>query len=389
MTSIDDLLQSAVNDGTAPGLVVIAGDKNGKVTYSKAFSREGGTPYNLDSVMMTASMTKFPTSIAALQLVEKGLITLDEDVSPLIPSFAKQGILISVSDDGTPTVRERQNPITLRRLISHSAGAGYSFMDEGLTKIRAAQKKGPFGSSVDESFDLPLLYEPGEGWAYSTSIDRAGQIVEKLSGLTLDEYMRRNIWEPLGADSSTFFPDQHPDISARKVPMAFRDDPEGPAVEKPGAPTVATGAKASFGGHGLFGSMSDYFKMVHSLLVDDEKLLKKETTALMFQPQLTPASKEALHKFMETPEMKVMFPSPPNDRDYGLSGLLIVGDNHEYWRKGALMWGGAANLNWFIDRSAGVCGVFGAQVMPSSDPRMRSLINAFQADVYRKAGKLT
>ncbi|KAI1410343.1 beta-lactamase family protein [Hypoxylon sp. FL1857] len=388
MTPFENLLQSAVDDGTAPGIVVIAKDKDRRVDISKAFSSRTGTQYNLDTVMEISSMTKFPTTIAALQLVEQGLVTLDEDLSRLLPSFANQGILVSVADDGTPTVRKRQNPITLRHLITHSSGAGYYFLHEGLGKVRAAQKRESHGVTVDEAFDLPLLFEPGEGWTYSTGLDRVGQVVEKLTGLSLEEYMKKNIWEPLGADSSTFFPGQHPDISKRRVTMAFRRDPEGPAVEKPEIPTVTTGLKVPFGGHGLFASMPDYFKIVYSLLVDDEKLLKRETAALMFQPQLTPASKQELYKFMDTPEMKSMFASPPNDRDFGLGGLLIVGDNHEYWRKGALMWGGAASLNWFIDRSAGVCGVFGAQVLPS-DQRMRTLIDAFQAEVYRRAGNLT
>ncbi|KAI1390538.1 beta-lactamase family protein [Hypoxylon trugodes] len=387
MASLENLLESAVKDGTTSGIVVFAKDKDGKVDIAKAFSPENGTPYNLDSVMEIASMTKFPTSVAALQIVEKGLITLDEDLSHLLPTLAEQGILISVADDGTPTTRKRQNPITLRRLLSHSSGAGYYFLDAGLGKIRATQKAPRH--TVDEAFGLPLLFEPGEGWAYSPSLDWAGLLVEKLTGLTLDEYMVKNIWEPLGAHSSTFFPDQHPDIKARQVPMAYRDDPDGPAVEKPDVKTIISGYKHCFGGQGLLSSMEDCFKLVYSLLVDDEKVLKKETTALLFTPQLTSASKESMHKFMETPAMKVMFPSPVGvDRDHSLGGLLIAGDGHEYWREGTVMWGGAANLNWFIDRAAGVCGVFGTQLLLPSDPRMRSLINAFQKDVYRRAGKL-
>ncbi|KAI1405170.1 beta-lactamase family protein [Hypoxylon fuscum] len=347
MTSLENLLESAVSNGTAPGIVVFAKDKDGKVDVAKAFSSANGTPYTLDSVMEISSATKFPTTIAALQLVEKGLVTLDEDVSHLIPSFAKQGILVSVAEDGTPTVRERQTPVTLRSLVTNSSGAGYFFLHEGLGKVRAAQKKGPSKDSVDEAFDLPLLFEPGEGWAYGTGFDRAGQIVEKLSGLSLEEYMKKNIWEPLEAHNSTFFPDKHPEVKARRVPMAFRADPEGPAVEKSGIPTPATGLQVPFGGHGLFASMSDYFKILHSLLVDDEKLLKKETTALIFQPQLTPASKQELHNFMGAPEMKLQFPNPSNnDYDFGLGGLLINDNKHKYWRKGALMWGGAAQLNW-------------------------------------------
>ncbi|KAI5862040.1 beta-lactamase/transpeptidase-like protein [Durotheca rogersii] len=347
MASLDDLLESAVNDGTAPGVVIIAKDKEGKVDYAKAFSREGGTPYALDTAMVISSMTKLPTSIAALQLVDRGLVALDEDLSPLLPAFAEKGVLISVADDGTPAVRKRRNPITLRHLITHASGAGYPFLDKArLGKIRSAHEHDTLDGTVEETFDLPMLFEPGEGWAYGTGLDWAGVLVEWLSGLSLDEYMKRNLWEPLGVggDSSpTFFPDKKP---AARVPVAFCSDPDGPAVEKPGAPTIVSGLKACYGGHGLAASMRACFEAAYSLLVDDGRLLSRETAALMFQPQLSPASRQSLAAFMEKPKMKLLFPSPLIDRDYGLGGLLIAGDGHEYWRKGTLMCGGAANLNW-------------------------------------------
>ncbi|KAK7757519.1 hypothetical protein SLS62_000534 [Diatrype stigma] len=395
MDSLDELMQAAVNDGTAPGVVVLAKDREGKVDIAKAFSSENGTLYTLDTAMMISSMSKFPTSVAALQLVDQGLITLDEDLSPLLPSLAAQGILTSVADDGAPAVRPRQNPITLRHLLSHSSGVGYHFLDKRLGKVRAWQQKqresaSPPSGTVEESCDLPLLFEPGEGWAYGFGLDWVGPLVEKLAGgVSLEDFMRRNIWEPLGVSSSTFFPDQHPDISARRVPMAFRASDGGPAVEKPGAPSVADGLKVCFGGHGLYASMADCFRIADSLLVNDEKLLRRETVEEMFRPQLTPASRAELRRFMDTSDMQMLFPSPPIDRDYGLGGLLIAEDGHEYFRRGAMMWGGAANLNWFIDRAAGVCGVFGSQVMPPGDAKMRKLINAFQAEVYRRAAKVS
>lgn len=328
----------------------MANSFKGKVDIAKAFSSVNGTPYTLDTAMVISSMSKFPTSVAALQLVDKGLVTLDEDLSPLLPSLGAQGILTSIADNGTPTVSKRQNPITLRHLLSHSSGVGYHFLDKSLGKVRATQKRESPSGTVEETCDLPLLFEPGEGWAYGFSLDWVGPLVEKLTGgLTLEEFMKENIWEPLGANSggsSTFFPDLHPDVSSRRVPMAFRSEPEGGAVEKPGAPSVADGLESCFGGHGLVASMADYFKIAESLLADDGKLLTKETTARMFEPQLTPASKVKLQRFMDTPDMKMLFPSPPIDRDYGLGGLLVAEDGHAYFRKGAMMWGGAANLNW-------------------------------------------
>ncbi|KAI1418001.1 beta-lactamase family protein [Hypoxylon sp. FL1857] len=386
MATFEDQVTSAVERGFVPGVVVIAKDKEGKVDYSKAFSRKDGSPYNEDTVMGLASMSKLVTSIAALQLVERGLITLDEDVLPLLPSLAKQEILTGFKDDGEPITRKRQNPITLRLLLTHSAGLGYGFLHPPLAKYAAWRGPQPDGT-VDEAFDTPLLYEPGESYLYSSSIDRAGQLVEKLTGQKLEDYMKQNIFEPLGMDSTTFFPWNHPDIQARRVPMAYREDPTGAVVEKDGEPWFSAGKKEAFGGQGLFSTMSDYIKVLHSLLLDDEKLLKKETTALMFKPHLTPKSKEALLKLMETPDWLIGDFPVTNEYDWGLGGILVDGDKHDYRKKGTLIWGGAANLFWFIDRTAGLCGVFGTQVLPPCDEGIEVLIKAFEEEVYQKAGK--
>ncbi|KAI0008430.1 beta-lactamase/transpeptidase-like protein [Xylariaceae sp. FL0662B] len=332
-------------------------------------------------------MTKLHTSIAIMQLVERGLVTLDEDVSHLIPSFGEQGVLTGFTDDGAPLTRKRRNPITLRRLLTHSSGGAYWFVSEPLAKIRAWKKTPIPAGTVDVAFDLPLLFEPGEAYEYDSGIDRVGQIVERLTGQTLEDYMSEKIWKPLGLESTTFFPDRHPSIQERRVPMAFRSDVTGPVVEKPEQPTLTTGLKEPFGGQGLFSTMGDYVKVLHSLVLDDEKLLKKETAAVMFQPQLTPASKASLLEKMKTPEWAVGDFPLTNEYDWGIGGILVDGDKHSYRRNGTLIWGGAANLAWFIDRAAGVCGCFGTQVLPASDDRIRPLFKAFEEDVYWKAGK--
>ncbi|KAI5864316.1 beta-lactamase/transpeptidase-like protein [Durotheca rogersii] len=333
-------------------------------------------------------MTKLHTSVAALQLVEKGLVTVDEDVSRLLPSFAEKEILTGFGDDGAPSTRKRKNPITLRLLLTHSAGAGYDFMSGDLAKVSKLRGPPKNPGTIDDAFDLPLLYEPGEAYAYSSSIDRVGQVIEKLTGQKLEDYMRQNIWEPLGMENTTFFVDNHPEIKARRVPMAFRADPSQPVVENADRKTFTTGLKEAFGGQGLLSSIKDYIKILHSLLVDDEKLLKKETAAALFQPQLTPASKASLLEQMKNPEWAVGDWPLTNEYDWGLGGILVDGDKHPYRKRGALLWGGAANLTWFIDRTAGVCGTFGTQVMPPSDPQVRPIFKAFEEETYRRAGKL-
>ncbi|KAI1106797.1 beta-lactamase/transpeptidase-like protein [Jackrogersella minutella] len=333
-------------------------------------------------------MTKLVTSVAALQLVERGLITLDEDVSPLLPSLARLEILTGFAEDGTPITRKRRNPITLRQLLTHSAGCGYAMMNRSLARYKTWKNAPPFPGTIDEEFDVPLAHEPGEGFLYSSGIDRTGQLITKITGQDLEEYMKRNIWESLGMSSTTFFPSKHPDIQARLVPMGYRSGPTGSVVETGEEPWFAKNVKEPYGGQGLYTTMKDYMKLLHSLLVDDEKVLKKETTALLFQPQLSSASKEALLKAMKGPEWCIGDFPPTNEYDWGLGGILIDGDKHEYRRNGTLIWSGAANLFWFIDRTAGVCGAFGTQVLPPCDAKTKLLIKAFEEEVYRKAGKL-
>ncbi|KAI1139509.1 beta-lactamase family protein [Hypoxylon sp. FL0543] len=385
MATFEDQVANALESGFAPGVVAIAKDKEGNLNYSKSFSRKDGPEYNEDTVMGLASMSKLVTSIAALQVVERGLITLDDDVTPFLPTLAKQGVLTGFADNGEPITRKRQNPITLRQLLTHSAGLGYTFLHEPLAKVAAWKKLPDPSATVEEAFDLPLLYEPGEDFMYSASIDWAGKLVEKLTGQNLEDYVRQNIFEPLGMESTTFFPWNRPEIQARRVPMTYREDPAGPVVEKAGEPWFSDGKKEPFGGQGLFSSMRDYIKVLHSLLVDDEKLLKKETAALMFQPHLSPKSKAALLEMMKEPVWLVGDFPITNEYDWGLGGILVDGDKHEYRRKGTLIWSGAANLYWFIDRAAGLCGVFGTQVLPPFDDRIKPLIKAFEDKVYGKA----
>lgn len=365
MSTFEEQAAKVVESGSLPGLVVVAKDKDGehltleqliitsiltlgegKLNYSKAFSRNGGTPYQEDSVLALASMTKLVTSVAAMQLVERGLITLDEDVSPLLPSLAKLEILTGFADDGTPITHKRKNPITLRRLLTHSAGVGYPFSDPRLIQYIEWKKPSPDAGTVDEVFDLPLVYEPGEGYLYSSAIDRVGQLIEKVTGQNLEEYMKKNIWEPLGMNSTTFFPREHPEIQARQVPMGFRDEATGVVAETGEQAWFEKGLKEPFGGQGLYSTMTDYTKLLHSLLVDDEKVLKKETAALFFQPQLSPASKASLLKLMTGPEWLIgKFPET-NEYDWGLGGILIDGDKHDFRRKNTMIWSGASNCFW-------------------------------------------
>ncbi|KAH6652840.1 beta-lactamase family protein [Truncatella angustata] len=390
MEGVEKAINEAVKNDTILGAVVLARDKTGKLNYSRAFgSRQVSPepePMTLDTVFSIASMTKLMTSIAALQLVERGLVKLDDDVASLLPVLARQEVLTGFSPDGVPATEKRRGPITLRHLLTHSSGVGYDFLQPEINRYKEHHKLSLApGRTIKERFGNPLVNQPGEGWAYGGSLDWVGKLVEKLGGLTLEDYMKRHIWEPLGLKDITFWPGARPgEFRARQAAMSIRDAETGKAVQSRKPINISEGLVEAAGGQGAFATMRDYMEIVHSLLVDDERLLKRQTTDIMFKPQLPsfPAAKAALLEDFKHPDWAVGSFPDTGEYDWGLGGILIDGDKHPHRRNGAMLWSGAPNLVWFIDRAAGLCGVFGVQVLPPADPQVTKLVEVFEQGVY-------
>ena len=206
---------------------------------------------------------------------------------------------------------------------------------------------------MEECSTHPLIYEPGTSWLYSSSLDWAGKLVERVTGLTLEEYMKANIWQPLGIKDMTFWPDQHPEFKSRMAGMAIRDEETGKVIHDLDEPPWPQG-KDCYGGHGASGSMPEYFKILRSLLADDEKLLRRSTTAQMFQPQLTKESREAQRSIMAESELVKQFVGefPQHiPMDHGLGGILTR-EADEGWRgQHTMMWSGLPNLFWVCSQN--------------------------------------
>jgi len=224
-------------------------------------------------------------------------------------------------------------------------------MSPQLAKYRASRNE-PLGhgTTLIQRFSAPLLFEPGTSWQYGPSIDWAGRLVERLMQKTLEEHMREHIWTPLGIKDMTFFPSQKDaGFRARMMGLTIRD-PQGSrrAVDYAG-PTINTGLTDCCGGQGVYGTMGEYVKVLHSLLVDDERLLSKATTEQLFSPQLTDAARGFLNGLKERPEVWGSFVGKfPKEieLDWGLGGILTR-DRDEGWRREqTLMWSGWPNLFW-------------------------------------------
>ncbi|GJP88828.1 hypothetical protein AnigIFM59636_010712 [Aspergillus niger] len=385
---LEDSLEKAIEDGVFPGVVVAATNKTGSLRYVKAFGRSAcndtGVPLSPQSVMAFASMTKLMTCIAALQLVERGTISLDDDVGPLLPDLAQSKILTGWDKEGMPLLRERQNPITLRHLLTHTAGTGYDMTNSDLARFSACQGRHiNSGETVKERFGYPLTYEPGTSFEYGCGIDWVGQLVEKLSGQDLESYMQENIWGPLGIQGITFWPAAKPDIRNNQIRMAIRE-PNSERVTDFTGRFLTEGVTECFGGQGAYGDMESYLEILFSLLVDDEKLLSRQTTEKLFSPQLSHSSKHSLNEYIRNhpPNAFIGIFDTESEYDWGLGGILTTQDTPSGRQKGTLIWSGKPNLFWFIDRLSGLCGVFGVQVLPPGDEKIGKMIQIFENTLY-------
>jgi CubicO group peptidase (beta-lactamase class C family) len=389
-------IQKAVDDGAIAGAVLLARDKSGKLNYTLARGAiNPASPLTPSSTFALASMTKLLTCIAALQLVERGLITLDSDVSPYLPVLAAQPILRGFDAGGAPILTPRKNPILLRHLLTHSAGTAYPFLAPSLVQwYSAVGKPMPVpltpgsAKTVDERFDYPLIFEPGTSWTYGSGIDWAGKLIEVLTGRDLESYLQSEVFDKVGIAPGgiTFYPTRYPDKSlARMAGMGSRNEKSG-RMEYVEPQIDTRDDKEAFGGEGAYASLEEYMKVLHSILLDDGRILSSEGSKWLFEGLLDPEAKQALVEGMKDPAWIVGWVPTDTNGEYNWSagGLLVDGDSHPYRKRGFLQWSGAFNLSWFVDRAAGVCGIFGTQVRPPPDPHVRQLMKAFEEEIYSK-----
>jgi len=386
---LEQALAAAVEAGKIPHAVVFATNKDGSFTYSHASGLQNYTvdkePIKEDALFMLASQTKLLTAVAALKVVDQGLIGLDDDVCPHLPELAQALILTAFED--SPVFEKRKNPITLRQLLSHTSGSGYPFTPELLKYLgsKGLKADSPNAPTITERYDLPLLFEPGTSWAYGPGIDWSGLLVERLSKRSLEEYMQEHIFRPLGITGITFWPEKTLGASAlQKIPelvVRRSDGTYGPNTKK----TLNTASTDCFGGHGAYAQLGDYIKVQRSLLANDGVLLSPATADELFKPQIGAQPAAVLNYFSEALPI-VGEVNPDIEVSYGLGGMVFLADDVGRRRKGTLSWGGLVNPFWIIDREAGIALTVGFQVLPTGDKGVVEMTSACERAVYKMAG---
>jgi methyl acetate hydrolase len=373
---IDEALRNAVDRKEIPGVVAVAADRS-RLTYQGAFGMAdiaAARPLRLDALFRIASMTKPVTAVAAMQLVERGHVALDDSAEKYFSEFANHSVLESFdAATGAYKLRPATKPVTVRHLFTHTSGLGYRFTSPILRdfKPRAGDPA------------RPLLFEPGEQWMYGTSTDWLGRLVEKVSGLSLDEYFRRRIFAPLKM-ADTFY--DVPQAKQARLVAAHRRQVDGSLVKLPVQPRP-TGFKP-IGGGGLSSTASDYIRFTRMLLnggeLDGVRILSAGSVDAMAQNQIGAVGVAALRSSAPTVSDDFSFIADGRDK-WGL-GFLITADAVPGKRSaGSLSWGGVNNTYFWIDRASGIAGVIMMQFLPFADRKALALYDAFERGVYRLA----
>ena len=379
---VDDAMQKYVDDGRIAGVVGLV-LQNGQTVYEKAFGfadKEAGRRMTVDTIFRIASQTKAITSTAVLMLVEEGKVGLDQPVGDFIPTFKKTTVAVK-NAAGQVTFEPAKRPITMRQLLSHTAGISYG-TSEDVAKLYEAKGLGPaagFGwytADKDESVcvsmerlgTLPFVAQPGEAWVYGYNTDILGCVVEKASGLPLDQFLDKRITGPLGMKDTQFFlrPDQRARLAA-----VYRSGEDGRAERAPegsrGQGHYADGPRRNFaGGAGLTSTIRDYSKFTEMIRNDGVangiRFLSPRSVKLMRTNQVG-----TLHS---TNGLGYGLGFETTDR-FGANGLE---------EEGAFGWGGAYGSIYRIDPDANLSILMMIQQTPSTtDVRTKFPTTVYQA----------
>lgn len=379
---IDQILRQKCEAKEIPGVVAIAADGN-ETIYQGVFGKRDlskDDPMTLDSVFWIASMTKAVTTAAGMQLVEQGKLSLDEPIGKVLPDLAAPQVLEGFDANGAPKLRPAKKPITLRHLMTHTAGFAYDMWNGDM--VAYLEKTGTPGiiTCQNAALKTPLMTDPGTRWEYGTNIDFVGKAVEAVSGKRLDAYLRDHIFAPLGMNDTGFKITDA--MRQRLVGMHARGE-DGTLAPMPFE--LEQAPEFHMGGGGLYGTASDYIKFTQMILNkgrgNGNQLLKPETVALMGQNNIGDLAMGKMTTAIAWATNDVDL-YPDIVKKWGLSFLINTAKTPEGRSAGSLAWAGLANTYFWIDPARNVSGVILMQLLPFADGKCLEAFAGFERGVY-------
>lgn len=379
---IDEILRKTSDAKEIPGVVAIAASGN-EILYQGAFGkRDLSKPdaMTADSVFWIASMTKAVTSAGAMQLVEQGKLSLDAPIESLLPDLAKPQVLEGFDANGEPKLRPAKGAITLRQLMTHTAGFAYNVWNGDCAQYLEKTGTPNIFSCQNVALKTPIMSDPGTRWEYGINIDFVGKAVEAASGKRLDAYLRDHMFAPLGMNDTAFKITD--DMRQRLVATHARGE-DGSLAPIPFE--IEQNPEFHMGGGGLYSTAGDYIRFTQMILNkgrgNGNQVLKPETVALMGQNHIGDLTigKMATVAPMYTNDVDLF---PDIVKKWGLSFLINTAKTPEGRSAGSLAWAGLANTYFWIDPARDVAGVILMQVLPFVDAKCLEAFAGFERGVY-------
>jgi methyl acetate hydrolase len=366
LTRIDAVLSETVERGDVPGVAAVVVDRNrilfeGSHGYRYALAR---APMQADSLFQIASMTKGLASVAAVQMVERGALRLDEPAAEVLPHLAE----VRVLEEGG-RLRAPRTPVTLRHLLTHTSGFGY-----GWSSARLAH----YLSGAPDGSDAPLLFDPGTSWQYGRSTDWVGRLIEAAAEVPLDKFLKLNVLAPLGMRDTVFEPSEEQVSRFAAINDRLLDDS---LAERP----MKLPRLAIRGDHGLFSTAADFAQFLRFMLSDGEfagtRLLQPDSMQMLCTNQVAGLVVGKIQSANLATSREVDL---SGDGTAGWSlGFLVDGRPTATGRHvGTVSWAGINNTYYWIDREAGIAGAIFMHVRPFADPRCLAVRDAFETAVY-------
>jgi CubicO group peptidase (beta-lactamase class C family) len=361
---LSETLNGYVKDGRLPGGVVLVA-RRGKVAYTEAFGqrdREAGAPMREDTVFRIASQTKALVSVGVMSLQEEGRLLISDPVGKYLPEFRETTVAVPKPGGGYEVVKAKR-PVTIRDLLTHTAGVGYGggvardrWEAAKITGWYFADRDEPVGATVARIAALPFDAQPGERWVYGYSTDILGALVEKVSGQPLDEFLRTRVFDPLGMKDTHFY---LPESKAERFAVVYSAK-EGGGLERAPEPggMVGQGAylkgprKSFSGGAGLLSTANDYARFLSMLLnggeLDGKRLLSRKSVELMTSDHLNGVPYR-------------------EGQGFGLGFSLVkdLGSRGQPGSVGEYGWGGAYHSTYWVDPKEQLVVVYFTQLIPA------------------------
>ena len=375
-TALSTFFADAVARGDVPGVVALVVDRD-KVLYHEAFGKKNtakNVPMAKDTIFRIASMTKAVTSVGVMQLVEQGKVGLDDDVAKFLPRLKSPQVFGAVDEKtGAYDTHAAKKSITIRQLLTHTSGIGYSWSDHGLN---IAQKK--TGATNDS--ELPLVHEPGAQWTYGASTRVLGELIETITGERIDAYLEKHILGPLGMRDTSY---TVPQAKYSRV-VTTNQKVNGTITETQNPDPIPATIR---GDGGLFSTAADYSRFVQMILnrgqLGGVRILKDSTVAEMSKNQI--GSVKVRLQPSADPLRSRPYPLGAGEDVWGLGFQIAApkSPSPSMRSPGSLSWAGINNTFYWIDVQKQIGAVILMQVLPFYDEAALRVLQGFEERVYK------